>query len=81
MRKWTLLASAAATASVHERPRRRPLPSTRGFLGGYFKRLRADAFWFELGSAERHRSRTCLASGYDAVLVLKITNFWLSHAV
>src|SRR6266511_1275661 len=23
------------------------------------------------GSAERHRSRTCLASGYDAVLVLK----------
>jgi hypothetical protein len=23
------------------------------------------------GSTERHRSRTCLASGYDAVLVLK----------
>jgi CTP:molybdopterin cytidylyltransferase MocA len=22
--------------------------------------------------AERHRSRTCLASGYDAVLVLKV---------
>jgi hypothetical protein len=24
-----------------------------------------------LPSTERHRSRTCLASGYDAVLVLK----------
>ena len=26
------------------------------------------------GSTERHRSRTCLASGYDAVLVLKTTH-------
>jgi len=29
--------------------------------------LQRDAFC----STERHRSRTCLASGYDAVLVLK----------
>jgi hypothetical protein len=30
------------------------------------------------GSTERHRSRTCLAVGYTAVLVLKTHRLWLA---
>src|SRR4051794_35792415 len=46
------------------------LPDERGRGPGIFNALHCTQR-SNLGSAERHRSRTCLASGYDAVLVLK----------
>ena len=55
-------------------PRRLPHPSIGVCQGGRRTLRVALPFRYSPGSTiatERHRSRTCLASGYDAVLVLK----------